>query len=145
MKYTLTDRSCLCWLPEELSFPLNPADIKFYVSLYDSVHTYIWGVYQGCGYGSELFWESECGLYRSRVADPRCLSRISDLGSRIQQHQKRSGNKIFCPTIYCSHNYHEIVNNLIFNKNFVSAKTLRIIVLFTQKFVIKLPVSKIWV
>jgi hypothetical protein len=44
-------------------------------------------------------------------------------GSRIkQQHQKRG--KYFCPTIFCSHKYHEIVNNFIFEqvKKFFFAK-----------------------
>ncbi len=46
---------------------------------------------------------------------PNPESRILDLGSRIQQqHQKMRGKKIVCPTIFCSHKYHKIVNNFIF-------------------------------
>ncbi len=46
---------------------------------------------------------------------------------------------------FWSHKYHKIVNNFIFEqvKTIFLAKTLRIIVLLTQKFFIKL--SKIWV
>ncbi len=92
----------------------------------------------------------------SSVADPECLSRIpdpdfypsriSDPKSRIQQqHEKRRGKNYFYPTIFCSHKYHKIVNNFIFEqaKKIVFAKTLKITVVFTQKYVIKL--SKIWV
>jgi hypothetical protein len=59
---------------------------------------------------------------------------------------KRGGGKnCLCPTTFCSHKYHKIVNNLFFEqvKKIFLAKTLRILGLFTQKFVIKL--SKIWV
>jgi hypothetical protein len=46
---------------------------------------------------------------------------------------------------FCSHKYHKIVNNFIFEqvKNIILAKALRSIVFFTEKFVTKL--SKIWV
>jgi hypothetical protein len=52
---------------------------------------------------------------------------------------------LFCPTIFCSHKYHTIVNKFIFEhvKKIFVAKTLRIIVLFIQNFVIEL--SKIWI
>jgi hypothetical protein len=51
----------------------------------------------------------------------------------------------FSPTIFCSHKYHKIVNNLIFEqvKKIFLGETPGIIVLFIQKFVIKL--SKLWV
>jgi hypothetical protein len=81
--------------------------------------------------------------------DQCCGSRILIFihpGSRIkQQHQKR-GKFYFCPTIFCSHKYHEIVNNFIFEqvKKTFLAKTLRIIVLFTQKFVNKLSKIRVW-
>jgi hypothetical protein len=67
-------------------------------------------------------------------------------GSQIQQqHQKRRWKTFWGPTIFCSNKYHKIVNNFIFEqvKKIILAKTLRIVVLVTQKFVIKL--SKIWV
>jgi hypothetical protein len=46
------------------------------------------------------------------------------------------GEFFCCPTIFCSHKYHKIVNNFILElvKKFFLAKTLRIII-FTQKFV----------
>jgi hypothetical protein len=78
------------------------------------------------------------------VADLGCLSWIPDLGSRIQQqHQKRRGEIFLGPLIFCNHKYHKIVNNFIFEqvKKIFLAKTPRIIVLFTQKFVIKGTVS----
>jgi hypothetical protein len=51
------------------------------------------------------------------VADRGCLSRISDPENRSQkQHHKRRGNKFFCPTIFCCHSYHKIVDNFIFEQ-----------------------------
>jgi hypothetical protein len=66
-------------------------------------------------------------------------------GFRIQQQHRESRGKFFCPTIFCCHKYHKIVNNFIFEqvKIIFLAQILRIIVLLTQQFVIKL--SKIWV
>ncbi len=68
-------------------------------------------------------------FYLSRIPDPTTAP-------------KEEGKIFCCPTIFCSHKYHKIVNNLIFEqaKKFFLAKTLRIIVpvLFTQTFVIKL-------
>jgi hypothetical protein len=57
---------------------------------------------------------------------------------------KEGDIKTFCPTIFSIHKYHKIVSNFFFEQvnTFFLAKTLRIIVLFTQNFVIKL--SKIW-
>ncbi len=83
------------------------------------------------------------------IPDTDFLS-IPDHGSRIPESRNpktapnEKGESFFCPTILCSHKYHKIVNNFLLNRlrNFL-AKTLRIIVLFTQKVVIKL--SKIWV
>jgi hypothetical protein len=95
-------------------------------------------------------------ILNSSVADPipGCLSRISRIlffihpGSRVPDPTtapKRGGGiKLLCPTIFCSHKYHKIVNNLFLNKKRIFfVKTLRIIGLFTQKFFIKL--SKLWV
>jgi hypothetical protein len=81
----------------------------------------------------------------SSVADPGCLSWILIFihpGSRILDPTtapREGGEKFFCPTIFCSHKYRKIVNNLIFEqvKKNVLARTLRIIILFTQKFFIK--------
>ncbi len=39
---------------------------------------------------------------------------IPDPGSN--NSTKRGGGKNFCPTIYCSHKYHKIVNNIIFEQ-----------------------------
>ncbi len=73
-------------------------------------------------------------------------SQIPDLGSWIPDPTTapKEEGKIFLSYHFCSHKYHKIVNNFIFEqvKNFL-AKALRIVVLFTHKFVIKL--SKIWV
>ncbi len=59
----------------------------------------------------------------------------------------KRGKHFCCPTIFCSHTYHKIVNNFIFEqvKNFFLAKTLTIVVIFAQRFVIKLSKFKIWV
>jgi hypothetical protein len=78
------------------------------------------------------------------VADPGCLSRIPDLGSRIQkQLQKRGVNKICCHTFSYSHKFKKIVNYFMFEmlnkKIWVNFQ----IELFTRKIVTKL--SKIWV
>jgi hypothetical protein len=58
--------------------------------------------------------------YKISVADPGCLSRISDpdfcpslIPNPTTQHQKGE-KKIVRPTIFCSHQYHKIVNNFIF-------------------------------
>ncbi len=79
------------------------------------------------------------------VADPVCLSRslifihpgsrISDPRSLIQkQHQKRRGKIFFCPTIFSIHKYHKIVNYFFEQvKQFLKAKTLKIIVYFLPK------------
>jgi hypothetical protein len=86
------------------------------------------------------------------VAHPECLSRIlicihpgslPDPGSN--KSTKRGGGKFFFPSIFRSHRYHKILDNFVFEqvKKIFLAKTLKIIVLFTQKFVIK--ISKIWV
>jgi hypothetical protein len=78
-----------------------------------------------------------------RIRDVYPGSRISDPGSN--NSTKIGGGTFFLFSIFFSHKYHKIVNNFIFeqaNKVFL-AKTLRMVELFTQKFVIK-P-SKIWV
>jgi hypothetical protein len=79
-------------------------------------------------------------ILRSSVTDPGCLSRISDPSTASEE-------KFFCPNIFCSHKYHKIVNSFIFEqaKKIFLAKLLRIIILFTQKFVITCKLSKIWV
>ncbi len=92
------------------------------------------------------------------VADPGCLSRIlifihpgsriSDPGSRISDPTtapKDEGDTILS-YLFCSHKYHKIVNNFIFKKvkKFFLAQTLRIIILLTQKFVIKLSKIPVW-
>ncbi len=77
-----------------------------------------------------------------------CLFRIPDpdfYPSRIQQqHQKRRG-KFFLSYHFCNHKYHKMVKSFIFEqaKKNLLAKTLRIIIFFLQKFVIKQ--SKLWV
>ena len=80
------------------------------------------------------------------VADPGCLSRIPDLGSRIQKQQQMTGVKnFFCQTNFCSHKFHKTEYFYIFDK--LNKKNWpnfpRIIEVFTQKIVTK-P-SKIWV
>ncbi len=88
------------------------------------------------------------------VADPGCLSRIlifypfriPDLGSRIQKPQQKRGVKNkFCHILFSSHKFHKIENYFIFEmeKKKIWPSFHRIIELFTQKFVTKLP--KIWV
>jgi hypothetical protein len=82
-------------------------------------------------------------LYLSSVADPGCLSRIPNLGSRAQkQQQKRGVKKNCCSTVpfFIATNSHRIENykfsELLKKKIWAS---LQIIVeLFTQKIVTKL-------
>ncbi len=64
-------------------------------------------------------------------------SRIPDPTTALKEEGK---NFFCCSTIFCSHKDHKIVNNFIFErvKKTISTKSLRIIVLFTQKFFIKL-------
>jgi hypothetical protein len=94
--------------------------------------------------------------FSSSVADPGCLSRIPDpdfflsripdLGSRIQkQQQKRGVKKFFSNSFLCNHKFHKIENYFTFEvlKKKIWANFQRIIELFTQKVVTKL--SKIWV
>ncbi len=39
------------------------------------------------------------------------------LGSQVQkQHKKRKGKFFYCPTIFCSHKYHKIVKNFMFEQ-----------------------------
>ncbi len=68
------------------------------------------------------------------VADPGCLSRIlilfiPDPGSK-NSTKRGEGKFFYCPTFFCSHKYHTIVNNFIFKqvKKIFLALTLRIIV-----------------
>ncbi len=92
--------------------------------------------------GGNVGEEKEWGI----VADPGCLSRIPELGSRIQkQEQKRGVNKILSLYLFCGHKFHKIVNYFIFEmlEKKIWANFQRIIDLFTQKIVTKL--SKIWV
>ncbi len=50
------------------------------------------------------------------MADPGCLSRIPDLGSRIQKQQQKTGvKKNFCQTIFCSLKFHKIEYYFIFD------------------------------
>jgi hypothetical protein len=61
----------------------------------------------------------------SSVADPGCLSRIPDLGSRIPDPKtgtkERDEKKIWCHTFFCSHKFNKIVNTgsgtLVFSVN----------------------------
>jgi hypothetical protein len=79
------------------------------------------------------------------IPDPDiCPSRIPDLGSK--NSNKREGwNKICCHTFFHSHKFYKIVNYFVFEilKKKIWVNFQSIIVLFTQKTVIKL--SKIWV
>jgi hypothetical protein len=43
----------------------------------------------------------------------RDFKSIPDLGSITAP---KEGNKFFCPTVFCSHKYHKIVNNFIFEQ-----------------------------
>ncbi len=73
------------------------------------------------------------------VADLGCLSWIQIFthpGSRIQnQQQKRGVKKISCHTFSCSHKFHKIVNNFIFEmlKKKIWANFQRLTEFFTQK------------
>jgi hypothetical protein len=105
----------------------------------------------GCNKASELHRNLHyVSVLRIRDVYPRSLNlifSIPDPGYR-SPHPTTAPNEegeIFSPIIFCSHKSDKIVNNFIFEqvKKFFLAKTLRIIVLFTQKFLIKL--SKIWV
>jgi hypothetical protein len=71
-------------------------------------------------------------FYPSQVPDPTTAP-------------KEEGEKIFCPAIF-SHNYHKIANNCIFEqiKKIFLAKTLRIKVLFIQKFVFTISKICVW-
>jgi hypothetical protein len=85
-------------------------------------------------------------FYPSRISEPE--TRISDPEIRIPDptaEPKEEGENFFCPSSFCSHKCHKILNNFIFVqvKKIFSARTLRIIVLLTQRFVSK--ISKIWV
>ncbi len=91
------------------------------------------------------------GVVRS-VADPGCLSRISDpyfypsWTPDPKSATKKGVIKICWDTEpFCGHKFHKIKNYFIFEmlKKKIWAKYQRIIELFTQKIVIKL--SKIWV
>jgi hypothetical protein len=73
-------------------------------------------------------------------------SRISDPGSRIQkQQQKTVVKKFFCPTIFCSHKFHNTEYYFIFDmlKKKIWPNFPRIIEVFAQKIVTK--ASKVWV
>jgi hypothetical protein len=85
------------------------------------------------------------GVDEGSVADPGCLSRIPDFGSRIQKQQQTKVLKIFfCQTIFCSHKFHKTEYYVIFDmlKKNIWPDFPRIIEVFTQKIVTK-P-SKIW-
>jgi hypothetical protein len=73
-----------------------------------------------------------------RIRDVYPGSRIPDTGSN--NSTKRGGGKfLFVLPFFCCHKYH-IVNNFIFGqvKKIFLSKTLRIVVLFTQKFIIEI-------
>jgi hypothetical protein len=80
-------------------------------------------------------------IIRSSVQDRR----LTTIKPYNMKNIIRKGEIFFCPTIFCSHKYHKILKLLFLNrhKKIFLAKTLSIIVLFTQTFVIKL--SKIWI
>ncbi len=78
------------------------------------------------------------------ITDPDFLY-VPDSESRIPDPTtapKEEGDKNFFVLLFLStsHKYHKIVNNFIFEqvKKIILTKTLRILVLFTQKFVSKL-------
>jgi hypothetical protein len=76
--------------------------------------------------------------FLSRIPDPDFYpSHIPDPRSNNSTKRGRGKKKIF-PTIFCNPNYHKILHNFIIEqvKKFFSAKTQRIIVLFTDNFVI---------
>ncbi len=90
----------------------------------------------------EKAWGRILKLFIS-VADPGCLSRISDPGSKNSNKRER-WKKISCHTFLCSHKFHKIVNYFSFEvlKKKIWPNFQRIIELFTQKIVKKL--LKIW-
>ncbi len=63
-----------------------------------------------------FFIQQPLATHGSSVADPGCLSRILIFiypGSN--NGTKRGGGKdVYCPTIFCSHKYQKVINNLIF-------------------------------
>jgi hypothetical protein len=72
------------------------------------------------------------------VADPGCLSRIPDPGSRILDPKtatKERGEKNCCHTLFCSHKFHKTENYFVFElpKKKIWANFPRIIELFMQK------------
>ncbi len=93
------------------------------------------------------------GSWFLSIPDPG--SRIPDLGSRIpdpgsripdlKTATKERGERICCPTFFCSHKNHKTENYINFElvKRKIWANLQRIIELSTQKIVTKL--SKIWV
>jgi hypothetical protein len=56
-------------------------------------------------------------MFVNSVADPGCSS-IPDLGSQIPDPTtaKKEGENIGCPTFFCSHKYHKIVNYFFFEQ-----------------------------
>jgi hypothetical protein len=73
------------------------------------------------------------------VADPGCLSRIPNLGSRIQKQQKqRRVKKISCPTFFCSHKYHKLKIILFLSRKKLWANLNKIKIWFWD------PGSRIW-
>jgi hypothetical protein len=76
---------------------------------------------------------------------PNWFLSISDPGSNNSTKRGR-GEKFVCPSIFCSHKYLKIVKSYIFEqgKKCLYSQTLRIIVLFTQIFVIKLSKICFW-
>jgi hypothetical protein len=89
---------------------------------------------------------STCSYRTIQCCGSGIFIRIPDLYfylSRITTTAPKEGEN--CPTIFCSHKY-VIVNNYIFQqtKENIFAKTQRIIVLFTQTFVIKLYQTLVW-
>jgi hypothetical protein len=54
---------------------------------------------------------------RSSVADLGCLSQILILmHSGSNNSNKRGGGKISCPSVFCSHKYHNTENNFLFEQ-----------------------------
>ncbi len=101
----------------------------------------------------ELWIRTESLLFSSvwRIRDVYPGSRIltlpiPDPGSRIQNSNKKRGEKkICCHNFFCSQKFHKIANYISFDvlKKKIWANFHRIIELFTPKIVNKL--SKIWV
>ncbi len=78
-------------------------------------------------------------IFVGSVADPGCLSRISD--PRSQNSNKREGwKKICCHTFLCNHKFHKIENYFIFEvlKKKIWANFQRIVEPCTQRIVTKL-------